>query len=113
MSQRLPSAVLVTALLRRVHDAGGSAIVLAKGDRQAGAILMLTCEKGHNFKILERGVGPTGRVELLSPHRVAGDDGDAVTAYWQRRRANDRDLWVLELDIPEAQRFAAETIGEG
>ncbi len=113
MSERLPSAVLVTALLRRVHDAGGSAMVLAKGDGQAGTILMITCKKGHDFRILERAIGPTGRVELLSPHRVSSDDADAVTAYWQRRRASDPDLWVLELDIPEAERFAAETIGEG
>lgn len=113
MSERLPSAVLVTALLRQVHDAGGSAMVLAKGDRQAGAILMITCQKGSNFKIVERGIGPTGRVELLSPYGVAGDDTDAVTGYWQRRRASDPDLWVLELDIPEAERFAAETIAAG
>ncbi len=113
MSGRLPSAVLVTALLRQVHDAGGSAMVLAKGDLQAGAILIVACEKGQGFKILERGVGPNGRVELVSPHTVAVDDADAVTAYWKHRRARDPDLWVLELDIPEAERFAAETIGEG
>ena len=113
MSERLPSAVLVTALLRRVHDAGGSAMILAKGDPHAGAVLIVICEKSNNFTILERGIGPSGQVELLAAPLGAPDDGDAVTAYWQRRRARDPDLWVLELDIPEAQRFAAETIGRG
>lgn len=113
MSERLPSSVLVTALLRQVHDAGGSAMVLAKGDGQSGAILLVTCEKGRDFRILERGIGSNGRVALVEPSAVAPDDIHAVTAYWQRRRARDPDLWVLELDIPEAERFAAETIGEG
>lgn len=113
MSERLPSSVLVTALLRQVHDAGGSAMVLAKGDLQAGAILIVACEKGKDFKVLERGIGPNGQVELVSPQTVAADDPDTVTAYWQRRRARDPDLWVLELDIPDAERFAAETIGKG
>ncbi len=113
MSDRLPSGVLVTALLRQVHDAGGSAMVLAKGDGQAGAILVVTCQKGADFRILERGIGPNGRVALVESSAVAPDDFQAVTAYWQRRRARDPDLWVVELDIPEAERFAAETIGEG
>jgi hypothetical protein len=30
--------------------------------------------------------------------------------YWQNRRRRDRDLWVVELDIPHAERFVAESI---
>ncbi|MBY0305653.1 MAG: DUF1491 family protein [Sphingomonas sp.] len=117
MSDRLPSATVVGALLRRVNDAGGLAMVLAKGDQQAGAILVVTCNKGRQFNILERTMGPTGTARLM-PVGVAGadgstDDSQAIGAYWQRRRARDPDLWVIELDIPDAERFAAETIGLG
>jgi len=40
---------------------------------------------------------------------------DEATAsdYWRRRRASDSDLWVVELDIADAERFAAETIVTG
>jgi hypothetical protein len=38
----------------------------------------------------------------MAPHDIA--------AYWRRRRERDPDLWVIELDIAEAERFAAETI---
>lgn len=113
MSDRLPSTVLVNALLRRVNDAGGMAMVLAKGDLQAGAILIVTCQKGIDFKVLERGIGPSGVAELVSVAALPVDDPAQVTAYWQRRRARDPDLWVIELDIPEAERFAAETIAMG
>ena len=117
MSDRLPSATLVGALLRRVNDAGGLAMVLAKGDQQAGAILVVTCTKGREFNILERTMGPTGAVQLM-PVRVveaegSTDNSQAISDYWQRRRARDPDLWVIELDILDAERFAAETIGLG
>ncbi len=113
MNDRLPSTVLVNALLRRVNDAGGMAMVLAKGDLQGGGILIVACEKGRGFKILERGIGPSGQVELVAPASVAADDAAQVTAYWQRRCARDPDLWVIELDIAQAERFAAETIVTG
>ncbi len=37
MDDRLPSHMLVTALLRRMNDSGGMGMVLAKGDAQGGA----------------------------------------------------------------------------
>ncbi|WP_333929024.1 DUF1491 family protein [Sphingomonas sp. LR55] len=33
-----------------------------------------------------------------------------LDGYWRRRRARDPDLWVVEVDIAAAERFAAETI---
>lgn len=105
MSGRLPSGVLVSALLRRVHDAGGSAMVLARGDAQAGAILIITGDRGQDQRLLERGIGADGRVALIDSTPPQDLDG-----YWRRRRARDPDLWLIELDVAGAQQFAAETI---
>ncbi len=111
MSARVTSALLVSALVRRVNQEGGSAAVLAKGDATAGAILLLTYEKGSNPRFLERGIGPAGEPALLaSVPAELGDEG-AVSDYWRRRRSRDSDLWVVELDIAGAERFAAETMG--
>ena len=63
MSGRLPSGVLVGAMLRRVNDAGGIGTMLARGDDQAGAILVITLEKGVNPQIWERGIGPSGAAD--------------------------------------------------
>lgn len=106
---RLASGLLVKALLRRVHDAGGSAMVLARGDDMAGAILVLTLQRGTGARFFERGLGPDGNTILIeSGPKESGDE--AVTAYWQRRSDRDPDLWVIELDVAGAERFAAETI---
>ena len=107
---RLASGLRVQALLRRVGQAGGSAMVLARGEAEAGAILILTYERHENPRFFESGIGPDGKVGLLRSGPDAFEDEAAVTAYWQRRRSRDPDLWVVELDIAHAERFAAETI---
>ncbi|MDV3458584.1 DUF1491 family protein [Sphingomonas sp. HF-S4] len=109
MTPRLTSAVLVSALVRRVNQAGGSAMVLAKGDATAGGILVLTYHKGTNPRFFERGLGPEGVPALIASGPQDMGDEAAVSAYWQRRRGFDADLWVVELDIADAERFTAET----
>ena len=105
MSGRLPSGVLVSALLRRVNDAGGFGAVMAKGDPQGGAILVIAVDRNALPRLLERGIGPDGRTALIDSTPPEDLDG-----YWRRRRASDPDLWVIEVDIAAAERFAAETI---
>lgn len=109
MSARLTSAFKVQALVRRVHDAGGSAMVLARGDATAGAILVLALERGANPAFYERGLDAGGQTALIRSGPTSGESHDA-NDYWLRRRRNDPDLWVIELDIAGAERFAAETI---
>ena len=108
MSGRLPSDLLVGALLRRVNDAGGIAVVRARGDAQAGAILIIDELES---VILERGIGADGSRGLIETGPKAGA-AESHDDYWQRRRQRDPDLWVVALDIPQAKRFAAETIGD-
>ncbi len=105
MSGRLPSGVLVSALLRRVNDAGGFGAVMAKGDPQGGAILVIAIDKGAPPRLLERGIGPDGRTVLID-----STPADDLDGYWRRRLARDPDIWVIEVDIAAAERFAAETI---
>ena len=101
--------MLVSALVRRVGDAGGAAAVLAKGDPQAGSILLICCEKGEVQSLRERLLTVSGGYAwaAIGPESAAERD-----SYLQRRQAHDRDLWLVELDIADAERFAAETSGD-
>lgn len=110
MTARLPVDILIGALLRRVNDAGGMAMVLAKGDRNDGAMLFVTYNRSLFSGIFQREPDMDGGDRLV---RIGPDDAGepgAITDYWQRRRRSDPDLWVIELDIAEAERFAAETV---
>ena len=109
MSDRLPAKLVVDALIRRVQDAGGSAMLLARGDAQGGAILVLAMERGANPRFLERGIGPTGEIALIRSGPV-DPDATAIDDYCQKRRKYDPDLWIIEVDVAQAERFAAEMI---
>lgn len=98
----------VDALLRRVAGEGGFGAVLARGDDQAGAILLLLTQRGAAKHLLERTLDPAGdyRWTPCGPQDV--ESAASRDSYMQRRRDRDPDLWLVELDIADAERFAAE-----
>ena len=105
MTARLTSAMLVSALIRRVSAEGGNAAVLAKGDVTAGTILLICMEKGVVQSVRERILDMTGRYNWTA---VGPAEPDALNDYLDRRRARDADLWLVELDVANAERFAAD-----
>ncbi|HEX8447690.1 MAG TPA: DUF1491 family protein [Sphingomonas sp.] len=102
---RLTSALLVSVLLRQMAAGGGHAMVLAKGDATAGAILIVVAERGRVTGLLERVLGQHGY--RLAPAGPSDPDGPgAIDAYIAGRRRRDPDLWVVELDGAEAAATA-------
>ena len=110
MTPRLTSAMLVSSLIRIVAQAGGNAMVLAKGDPGAGAVLLFCSERGQFRSIQERILDIDGQYHWQPVGPDATHDMNMVNEYLERRRTRDADLWLIELDIANAERFAAETI---
>ncbi len=110
---RLAARVEVSALIRRVEGEGGHGMVLARGDAEAGAILLLLAERGTPLLLLERVLVPSGdyRWQRTGPRDLGNPE--ALTTYIKRRNSFDSDLWVVELDIAGAERFADEMISAG
>jgi hypothetical protein len=104
---RLASSVLASALLRRAEQEGGFGAVLAKGDPTAGAIAVILAEKGGKARFLERVMQPNGSYAWQSTREDVVNE-EEFEKFLNRRRKSDRDLWILELDIASAERFAAE-----
>jgi hypothetical protein len=100
---RLASGVRVSALLRRVAAAGGFGAVIARGDASAGSIAIITRDRG-DARLLEPVLALAGGYEW----REAAA-GDAIAGWIERARRRDPDLWVIELDIPDAARFVADS----
>ncbi len=112
-SAKLAARVEVSALIRRIEGEGGHGMVLARGDGESGAILMLLAERGVPTMLLERVLVPSGdyRWQRTGPRDLGNHE--ALTTYIQRRRSFDSDLWVVELDIAGVERFADEMISTG
>ena len=104
---RLASSVLVGALLRRAQNEGGFGAVLAKGDPMAGAIAVILAEKGRKACFLERLLQADGSYSWQASRQDVENEQD-FNSFLARRRKSDPDLWILELDIASAERFAAE-----
>jgi hypothetical protein len=109
---RLTSAVLASALLRRAEAEGGFGAVLAKGDSMAGAIAVILAEKGRRTSFLERLLQPDGTYAWQDSRPSVESEAD-FQSFLARRRKSDPDLWILELDIASAERFAAEMNAAG
>jgi len=109
MTPRLTSRMTIDALFRRVRAEGGFATVIARGDAIAGTILLLCRERGIAKSLLERTADLDGdyRWTPCGPQDV--DSESTRDSYIQRRRDRDPDLWLIELDVADAERFIAET----
>jgi len=102
---RLPAHLEVAGLVRAVQAAGGFATVLAKGEREAGTIMVVTCEKGTDFRAWERMPQVDGSRSWTCVREAEGEDGKDLANYLDRRKSQDSDLWIIELDVADGERF--------
>ena len=95
--------------MRRVEAGGGFAALLRKGDPDRGSLLLLVSRRGHHFACLERVLDLTAgyRWERVGPGESAGST--EVEEFLAKRERFDEDLWAIELDIADPERFIAET----
>jgi hypothetical protein len=108
MEGRLQSSILVNALQRRAESQGGFAAVLAKGDPTSGAVLVILAERGRKVRILERLLEGGERYIWRDVGQQALANEEEFEKFLVKRRRFDPDVWLIELDIASAERFAAE-----
>ena len=105
MDVRLPAHLEVSALIRQVEDAGGFATVIRKGEREAGTILVVLTENGRNSRAYERMPQLDGTRAWHCGVNQDAENPTEFNEYLERRAGQDPDLWILELDIADGERF--------
>jgi len=110
MDARLPSSVVVGGLIRLAERDGGFGAVLSKGDPTAGSVVIVLMERGTRKAVLERLLLADGSYGWRDSPGVGCNEEDVVK-FLDRRGRFDPDLWILELDVASAERFAAEMSG--
>lgn len=105
VDSRLPAQLEVSALIRLVEGKGGFATVLAKGERDAGTIALVTIENGAPAQLYERMPQLDGSREWTVIRTQDVENKLEFAEYLQRRAQQDGDLWLVELDIADAARF--------
>jgi hypothetical protein len=102
---RLPAHLEVSSLIRRTHAAGGFAAVLRKGDPDTGTIIVVINENGANSKAYERMPQLDGCREWSCSKSQNVENPYEFSEYLDRRGLQDPDLWIVELDIAQGERF--------
>lgn len=102
---RLATHMQVSALVRQLAGDGDFATVIRKGDPVAGALLLLTREKGRNPALFERFPHADGSLKWQKIATQAIDNEQLIDEYLAKRVLIDPDLWIVELDVAFAERL--------
>ncbi len=105
MTTRLPAHLEIASLIRLCESNGGSAMVLAKGERDAGTILIVSMCRGEDAKLYERMPQMDGTRSFVATKSQDTENPYEFSEYVDRRRSQDPDIWVLEVDIDNPERF--------
>ncbi|MDP9086941.1 MAG: DUF1491 family protein [Pseudomonadota bacterium] len=104
---RLAPRLEASAFLRRAESVGGFGMILHQGNGERGTLLLSIAERGESVACLARELGLAG----YEWRRVGPDAGESekLRLFLEKRSRNDPDEWQIELDVPSAERFIAET----
>lgn len=102
---RLTSRFVVDFLIRKAAADGGFACFIAMGDAHSGGIMVQCCDRGIPTAYLERRFGMDGEI-LWNPVGPSAESSDEERRiYAEKRKRLDPDLWIIELDIANAEQF--------
>jgi hypothetical protein len=108
MEARIKTSIQVMALVRRCDVQAIGVAVTARGDPDAGAMLVKLCGRERDATVLaqtRRLDGTLGWMRATGAAPVAETEADAYIA---RQRQRDPDLWVIEVET-----LAPDTILDG
>jgi hypothetical protein len=107
---RLPAHVEVSGFLRAAQAAGDFGMVLHRGDREGGTLLIILLDKQGLGTLYERMPQRDGsRKWTLLKSQIIDNKSD-FEDYLDRRKCQDPDLWIVELTVAEPQRFIQQTL---
>ncbi|CAI9119918.1 DUF1491 family protein [Brytella acorum] len=109
MTSRLKSGLWVRALLRRTALHGHSAMVLHRGDEDAGAVIVVLMDRRRQIAVLRE--APSFADNEPDWARIAVSDPAELDSYLERQRRYDPDLWVIELEVTDVKSPVEDDLG--
>jgi GMP synthase (glutamine-hydrolysing) len=98
MQPRLKTGIWVQALIRRCDRAAIGVAVVAKGDGDAGAILLKLSGREGDATVLAQARRADGAAVWMRATGAAPVTDAEADSYIARQRGRDPDLWVIEIE---------------
>ncbi len=98
---RIPTHIWVEAELRRCSAAAIPAVVVHRGERMGGAVMLKTWQQGVGCRLLSQMRDLDGKLSWYPAHKedtIPEPDADERV---RRAIARDPDLWVIEVETPD------------
>jgi len=113
MAERLPAHLEAAGLVRRAEAEGGFGTVVKRGDPDRGALVLLIANRGRHHRCLERTLAADGSYRWQSVGPGPEAEPETLADWSQKRVKFDEDLWLIELDIADPERFIVEMTVQG
>ena len=101
----------VDALVRRAETGFASAYVIRRGDEDAGAVLVKVVAADKLARLYVPARDEEGE-RVWHMFRKAAVPESEADAYCDKRREDDPDLWVVEIEDREGRHFLTEPVEE-
>jgi hypothetical protein len=82
---------------------------MRKGDPDRGSLLIFVTSRGKLHSVLERVLAMNGDYRWQSAELPDSAGSVQISDFLAKRARFDEDLWAIELDIADPERFIAET----
>jgi hypothetical protein len=86
---------------------------MKRGDPERGSLLLFVSSRGVHIACLERILNLDGSYSWQRAGPAESASSAEIADFLARRTRFDEDLWAIELDIAEPERFIAETTSVG
>jgi hypothetical protein len=110
MSAKLNAGLWVGAVVRLAQSRGDFATIAKKGDETAGQVILVTRQRNDHVQVYSRTLNSRGdyswTVAIASPPEELGK----VNEYLDRQRRYDPDLWIVDLDTDNPERFVVDEL---
>jgi hypothetical protein len=103
MEPRLKTGIWVKALIRRCDLRAIGVAVVARGDADAGTVLIRLSGREPGVTVLAPARQPDGTLGWMRATGPAPVAEDEAASYIDRQRRRDPDLWVIEIETPSPQ----------
>ncbi|WP_025885259.1 DUF1491 family protein [Asaia prunellae] len=92
---RLKSGLWARGLMRLIETQGGSAMMIKRGDDDAGAVLVILVDRMARCAVLRDAAFGAGW------ERITMESHEALDTYLERQKRYDPDLWILEFTLDD------------